>query len=89
MPTTLSQRREAPGPKPTLAQVRALARQLPPASRRKLLADLYAAEMTEEVREITAISRAVQTDVQAKGLPPITDADIARELKAARRQRAA
>ena len=89
MPTTAPKRRSAPGPKPTLAQVRALAGQLPPASRHKLLAELQAASITEEVLEITAISRSIQADVQAKGLAPITDADITRELKAVRQQRAA
>ena len=89
MPATAPKRRSTPGPKPTLAQVRALARQLPPASRHKLLAELQAAAVTEEVQEITAISRSIQADVQAKGLRPITDADITRELKAVRQQGAA
>ena len=89
MPITALSRRPGPDPKPTLAQVRALARQLPPASRHKLLTELQAAEMAEEVQEITAISRSIQADVQAKGLSPITDAAIARALKAAREQRAA
>lgn len=75
--------------RPTLTQVRALFQQLPAASRRKLLADLYATEHAADTQEIRAISRAVQAEVQTKGLPPITDADIDRELKADRQQHAA
>ena len=75
--------------KPTLAQVRALAQQLTPASRRKLLSALYAAEVADEVREIAAISQAVAADVQARGLSAITDADLERELGADRQARTA
>lgn len=75
--------------KPTLAQVRALARQLPPASRHKLLAELLAAELADEGQEVRAISRAVQAEGEARGLPPVTDEDIERELKDYRQQRAA
>ena len=78
-----------PAPRPTLAQVRALARQLPPASRSKLLAELYAAEASAEVREIQAIARTVRADAAARNLPPITDEEIARELTNDRAQRGA
>ena len=85
MSTSLS----SPKPRPTLAQVRALARQLSPVSRGKLLAELYAADAAAEVREIEAIGRAVQADGRARGLSPITDADIEREVKEHRAHRAA
>ena len=78
-----------PTSKPTLAQVRALAYQLPPASRHKLLAELLAAELADETQEIRAISQAVRAAGRARGLSPITDEDIDRELKAHRQQRAA
>ena len=78
-----------PSPRPTLAQVRSLARQLPPASRSKLLAELYAAETLTEVQEIQAIARAVRADATARHLSPITDDDIARELSAHRAARGA
>lgn len=78
-----------PTPKPTLTQVRALARQLSPASQRKLAAELLAQQAAADVREIQAISRAVQADTQSRNLPVITDEAIARELRDDRHKRRA
>ena len=75
--------------KPTLAQVRRLARQLSPASQHKLAAELLARQAAADVREIRAISRAVQADNEARNLTPITDEDIARELRDFRHERRA
>lgn len=75
--------------KPTLAQVRSLAWQLSPASRDKLLAELYAAEASAEVADIQAIARETRADSERRGLPPISDEDIARELSDYRAQRGA
>lgn len=78
-----------PGTKPTLAQVRSLARQLSPASQHKLAAELLARQAAADVREIRAISQVVQADTKRRALPAITDAAIERELRAHRHERRA
>ena len=73
--------------RPTLAQVRSLARQLSPASQQKLAAELLARQTAADVREIQAISRVVAADTNARRLSAITDEAIEQELRDYRHER--
>lgn len=69
--------------------MRRLARQLSPANEHKLAAELLAMRAAAEVHEVYAISGLVRTDNAARGLPPITDEDLDRELREFRQERRA